>query len=177
MFRQAAVSGGGGGAGRAARPGGARVGLLRLLRGVRAWTVHPARPPSPCPSTQGSHYLDTRVFTNPSSEVWRGGGEAGRAWRQRRLPPAHLHAARGSACGALTLRRAFPYLPSLYCCVVAHPPQVHEEKVAASATCFNASCDRVALKVVNFSSYKQRVAGESNAVLSCLMPGAGPGCA
>ena len=37
--------------------------------------------------------------------------------------------------------------------------QVHEEKVAASATCQNAACDRLALKIVNFSSYKQRIAG------------------
>jgi hypothetical protein len=38
--------------------------------------------------------------------------------------------------------------------------QVHEEKVAASATCQNAACDRIALKIVNFSSYKQRIAGQ-----------------
>ena len=37
--------------------------------------------------------------------------------------------------------------------------QVHEDKVAASATCQNHACDRVALKIVNFSSYCQRVAG------------------
>lgn len=36
--------------------------------------------------------------------------------------------------------------------------QVHEDKVAASATCQNHACDRVALKIVNFSSYCQRVA-------------------
>jgi hypothetical protein len=37
--------------------------------------------------------------------------------------------------------------------------QVHEEKVAASATCQNPACDRIAVKIINFSSYLQRVAG------------------
>ncbi|KAL4424426.1 hypothetical protein ABPG77_006364 [Micractinium sp. CCAP 211/92] len=36
--------------------------------------------------------------------------------------------------------------------------QVHEDKVAASATCQSPSCDRIALKIVNFSSFKQRIA-------------------
>ena len=34
-------------------------------------------------------------------------------------------------------------------------PQVHEDKVAASATCQNSDCDEVALKLINFSSYTQ----------------------
>ncbi|PRW58664.1 Alpha-L-arabinofuranosidase 1 isoform B [Chlorella sorokiniana] len=43
--------------------------------------------------------------------------------------------------------------------VVTNPStQVHEDKVAASATCQNQACDRVALKIVNFSSYRQRIA-------------------
>ena len=33
--------------------------------------------------------------------------------------------------------------------------QVHEDKIAASATCQNQACDRVALKIINFSSYNQ----------------------
>ncbi len=38
--------------------------------------------------------------------------------------------------------------------------------MAASATCQNQACDRVALKIVNFSSYRQRIAGAH--VLSIL---------
>ena len=37
--------------------------------------------------------------------------------------------------------------------------EVHAEAVAASATCQSDACDRVALKIVNFSSFCQRVAG------------------
>jgi hypothetical protein len=33
--------------------------------------------------------------------------------------------------------------------------QVHEDKVAASATCQNKACEKVALKIINFSSYTQ----------------------
>ncbi|GAB4817965.1 hypothetical protein N2152v2_005011 [Parachlorella kessleri] len=36
--------------------------------------------------------------------------------------------------------------------------EVHEEKIAASATCQNPACDRVALKIINFSSYNQLIA-------------------
>lgn len=36
--------------------------------------------------------------------------------------------------------------------------EVHEEKVAASATCQSTACDRIAVKIVNFSSYLQRIA-------------------
>ncbi|KAL4437047.1 hypothetical protein ABPG75_004186 [Micractinium tetrahymenae] len=53
--------------------------------------------------SQGSHYLATDVFTNPTA-------------------------------------------------------QAHEERVAASATCQSPSCDRIALKIVNFSSFRQRIA-------------------
>jgi hypothetical protein len=42
---------------------------------------------------------------------------------------------------------------------VSLPLQVHEEKVAASATCASAACDRIDIKIVNFSSMQQRVAG------------------
>lgn len=44
--------------------------------------------------------------------------------------------------------------------VVTNPAsEVHEDKVAASATCQSPVCDRVALKLVNFSSFRQRIAG------------------
>lgn len=36
--------------------------------------------------------------------------------------------------------------------------EVHQDSVAASATCQSAACDRIALKIVNFSSFRQRIA-------------------
>jgi hypothetical protein len=47
--------------------------------------------------------------------------------------------------------------PSFFC--LCDSWQVHEDKVAASATCSSSACDRIALKIINFSSYEQRVAG------------------
>jgi hypothetical protein len=37
--------------------------------------------------------------------------------------------------------------------------QVHQESVAASATCASPACDRINIKIINFSSMQQRVAG------------------
>lgn len=36
--------------------------------------------------------------------------------------------------------------------------QVHQESVAASATCASPACDRINIKIINFSSMQQRVA-------------------
>ena len=114
--------------------------------------LHPPHPHPPTQPSQGTHYLPTSVVTNPDSPV-RGKDQglhlrdrAGRHdWDRSRRPPLSL-----IACPCLPGHTQNP-LPAL---ILAFLTQVHEDKVAASASCQDAACGRVALKLVNFSSYR-----------------------
>lgn len=104
---------------------------------------------------RGSHYLDTTVATDPGSQVRRRCRCSGTyqsclvTGQPPQLPPQLVE---GQPCGILVEAQDPPSAP--FC-----PLQVHQESVAASATCGSPACDRINIKIINFSSMQQRVAG------------------
>lgn len=116
--------------------------------------------------TAGTHYLSTAVVHSPSSEasagcVWAERAARWHAERQQQPLPRWWLCRHACWLGRADWRAQLIEPP-------ARPPahetrdgaQVHEDKVAASATCGTPACDRLHAKIVNFSSYRQRVAGE-----------------
>lgn len=108
---------------------------------------------------QGTAYLDTTVFTDPASEVGLAGWPPGQA--RQRIPGQPWLA---DTTALLSRGPHHQHTAHHRCHTPPSPPyhaawQVHEEKVAASATCQSTACDRIAVKIVNFSSYLQRIAG------------------